>query len=145
MARTSKVLKIVLVVLAFSLPAAAQAATQTQQLSEPTIKWIFTFGIVCIAISWVMIPLIFAYKNKLEEMLDLLRRGTVIRFVTITYIVLVIVTLSLIGKLDGDKVATLLASIAGYVLGQATSPDRRGVSQGAPADAADSAAAGDKA
>ncbi len=86
----------------------------------------FTLGLVCVSVTWVAIPVIFAYKNKLDEMLDLLRRGAVIRFVTITYIVLVIVILSLIGKLQGDKVATLLASIAGYVLGQATSQERRG-------------------
>src|SRR5262245_6810946 len=94
---------------------------QPMNLSEPLIKWMFTLGLICISVTWTSIPLIFAYKDKLDEMLDLLRRGTVIRFVTITYIVLVVVTLALVGRLDSDKVSTLLASIAGYVLGQATS------------------------
>jgi hypothetical protein len=123
---------------------AAQSGVQTseapkpQQLSEPTIKWIFSIGLACVSIAWVLIPMIFAYQGKLEEMLDLLRRGAVIRFVTITYIVLVIVILSLIGKLEGDKVATLLASIAGYVLGQSTPSDKV---QG-PTEGGNSASAG---
>jgi hypothetical protein len=108
-------------------------------LSEPLIKWMFTVGVLCIAVTWTAIPVIFAAYGKLDEVIDLLRRGTVVRFVTITYIVLVIVILSITGKMDGDKVSTLLASIAGYVLGQATQPSRRepeknGSSPGKPGD-----------
>jgi hypothetical protein len=98
---------------------------QSTPLSEPLIKWMFTTGVLCIAVTWTAIPIIFAYYGKLDEVIDLLRRGTVVRFVTITYIVLVIVILSITGKMSGDKVSTLLASIAGYVLGQATQAGRR--------------------
>jgi len=98
----------------------AEQSNTPQSISEPLIRWIFTVGIVAITVSWITIPVLFAWQGKLEEMLDLIRRGTVMRFVTVTYIVLVVVTLALIGRLDGDKVATILASIAGYVLGQTT-------------------------
>lgn len=90
-------------------------------LSETMVGVMFGIGIFAIAGAWVAIPLIFAKFGKLDELIDLLRRGAVMRFVTVTYIVIVVVTLALIDRLDGDKVATLLASIAGYVLGSATS------------------------
>ena len=90
-------------------------------LSQTMVGIMFGIGIFAIAGAWVAIPLIFAKFGKLDELIDLLRRGAVMRFVTVTYIVIVVVTLALIDRLDGDKVATLLASIAGYVLGSATS------------------------
>jgi hypothetical protein len=90
-------------------------------LSDQMVGIMFGIGIVAIAGAWVAIPLIFARFGKLDELIDLLRRGAVMRFVTVTYIVIVVVTLALIDRLDGDKVSTLLASIAGYVLGSATS------------------------
>jgi len=99
---------------------AANDQALQQTISEPLIKWMFTLGIVCIAITWTSIPIIFAWQGKLDDLLDILRRGTVMRFVTVTYIVLVVVTLALVGRMDGDKVSTILASIAGYVLGQTT-------------------------
>lgn len=107
-------------------PGTQPSPQNTQPLSESLIRWIFTVGIVCITVSWITIPFLFAHQGKLEELLDLLRRGTVMRFVTVTYIVLVVVVLALIGRLEGDKVSTLLGSIAGYVLGQATNrpPDK---------------------
>lgn len=109
-----------LLVLSSSIPIWASTDAQSTQISEPLIKWMFTLGIVCIAITWTSIPIIFAWQGKLDDLLDILRRGTVMRFVTVTYIVLVVVTLALVGRMDGDKVSTILASIAGYVLGQTT-------------------------
>ena len=116
---------IILLILCDSSSAwSADQAVVPQTIGEPLIRWIFTVGIVCITISWISIPILFAWQGKLDEMLEVLRKGTVLRFVTITYIVLVVVTLALIGRLDGDKVATILASIAGYVLGQTTQQPR---------------------
>jgi hypothetical protein len=56
--------------------------------------------------------IIFARQGKLDDLVDILRRGTVMRFVTVTYIVLVVVTLALVGRMDRDKVSTILVSIA---------------------------------
>src|ERR1700687_3011337 len=81
---------------------AANDQALQQTISEPLI-------------TWTSIPIIFAWQGKLDDLLDILRRGTVMRFVTVTYIVLVVVTLALVGRMDGDKVSTILASIAGYV------------------------------
>jgi hypothetical protein len=111
---------LLLMVISSTTPTWAATDSSQSQLSEPLIKWMFTLGIVCIAVTWTSIPIIFAWQGKLDDLLDILRRGTVMRFVTVTYIVLVVVTLALVGRMDGDKVSTILASIAGYVLGQTT-------------------------
>lgn len=100
-------------------------ATPKQPLQENLILWMFGGGIAAITISWLLVPYIFASRGKLDDLVDLLRHGTVMRFVTVTYIVIVVVTLAMVDRLDSDKVSTLLASIAGYVLGQATAPRER--------------------
>ena len=92
----------------------------TPPLPTNVIMWMFIGGIGAISITWVLVPWIFASRDKLDDLVDLLREGAVMRFVTVTYIVIVAVTLAIVDRLDGDKVSTLLASIAGYVLGQAT-------------------------
>jgi len=93
-------------------------------LPTNVILIMFTTGVIGIAAAWIAIPMIFAKANKLDQLIELLRHGTVIRFVTITYIVIVVVILGLTDRVDGDKVATLLAGIAGYVLGQGTTHAR---------------------
>jgi len=90
-------------------------------LPKDIILWMFAGGIGAISVTWVLVPWIFAKRDRLDDLVDLLRHGAVMRFVTVTYIVIVAVTLAIVDRLDGDKVSTLLASIAGYVLGQATS------------------------
>lgn len=104
------------------LEAAAQGHGVTPAPLDPWILGLmFGIGIVSIAAAWIAVPMIFARNGQLPALIDLLKRGAVMRFVTVTYIVIVTVTLALIDRLDGDKVATLLASIAGYVLGSVTS------------------------
>lgn len=104
---------------------AAVAATEhnvpERALPDGLILQMFGLGIGTIAITWVLIPAIFAWRNQLDVLIDLLKEGAIMRFVTVTYIVIVAVTLAIIDRMDGDKVSTLLASIAGYVLGQAVS------------------------
>jgi hypothetical protein len=116
--------RVVLSLIVFSLYAGtAVAQTQAQPrppLSNMMITAMFGAGILAIAATWITVPIIFARNGHLGDLIELLKRGAVMRFVTVTYIVIVTVTLALIDRLDGDKVATLLASIAGYVLGSAT-------------------------
>jgi len=116
--------RVVLLLIALSLSAGTALAQGhdaiPQKLSDTMIGVLFGFGILAIAATWIAVPLIFARNGQLPALIDLLKRGTVMRFVTVTYIVIVTVTLALIDRLDGDKVATLLASIAGYVLGSVT-------------------------
>jgi hypothetical protein len=107
-----------------SAMAQGQVGTTPTPLPRDIILYMFAGGIGAISITWVLVPWIFASRDKLDDLVDLLRHGAVMRFVTVTYIVIVAVTLAIVDRLDGDKVATLLASIAGYVLGQATSSKR---------------------
>src|SRR3954447_12787393 len=113
------------VLLASLLLSADRAMAQTvgttpTPLPKDIILWMFAGGIGAISITWVLVPWIFASRDKLDDLVELVRHGAVMRFVTVTYIVIVAVTLAIVDRLEGDKVATLLASIAGYVLGQAT-------------------------
>ena len=117
------------VLLAALLLSAGRAMAQTvgtapTPLPRDIILWMFAGGIGAISITWVVVPWIFASRDKLDDLVELVRHGAVMRFVTVTYIVIVAVTLAIVDRLEGDKVATLLASIAGYVLGQATSSRR---------------------
>jgi len=89
------------------------------QPSEHLIFWIFTIGIFSITLSWITIPVVFVYRNKVDDLFRLVQQGSVIKFITVTYIVLVVVTLGLIGRLEPDKISTLLAAILGYILGEA--------------------------
>jgi hypothetical protein len=117
-----KALRVALLLAAVALPAAAQNhGADPPTLGPWMIGIMFAVGILAIAATWIAVPMIFARNGQLPALIDLLKRGAVMRFVTVTYIVIVTVTLALIDRLDGDKVATLLASIAGYVLGSVTS------------------------
>jgi hypothetical protein len=111
-------------VLLFLVPAVTAFAQNVKPgptpLKEESILMMFGIGIGTIAVTWTLIPWIFARQNQLDDLIDILKKGTLMRFVTVTYIVIVVVTLAIIDRLDGDKVSTLLASIAGYVLGQTT-------------------------
>ena len=101
---------------------AAQPAAPTKEsilpVSEKGILLIYTVGVISIAVSWTAVAGLFAWRNKLDALIDLIRRGPLIKFVTVTYIVVVIVTLGLIHRLEHDDIATLLAAIAGYILGE---------------------------
>src|SRR3954452_3615274 len=108
-------------ILAILLQAVPQPSEKIH-LSEPAAFKMFLVGILVVGAAWTITPLVFVLKNQTDTLLRGLREGSILRYVTITYIVLVAVTLSLVDKLDGDKVATLLASIAGYVLGQGSRP-----------------------
>ena len=101
-----------------------------EKISETTIRYIFTVGTISVAISWLAVLGIVAWKQQFATLVDLIRNGPLIKFVTVTYIVIVVVTLALLGKLSGDKVSTLLASIVGYVLGDATHRLSTGVKHG---------------
>src|SRR5262249_44485420 len=101
--------------------AESASASSKQPLANWVILTLFGVGIVCIAASWIIVPIVFARRAHLDDLIDLLKRGTVMPPVTQSYIVIVAVTLAIIDRLDGGKVSTLLGSIAGYVLGQATS------------------------
>lgn len=117
----------------FLLFAAESAYAQTTAAASPSeslIKWIFTIGISSITVSWIVIPILFALRGELPSLYRLVQQGTVIKFITVTYIVLVIVTLGLINKLESDKISTLLAAILGYILGEAGG--RAAVSSPAP-------------
>jgi hypothetical protein len=102
-----------------TLPAALGA-----QISEQTALVMYVVGVVSVAMSWVTIVALFAWRNELPSMMNLIMRGPVIKFVTVTYIVVVIVTLGLINRLEHDDISTLLAAIAGYVLGDRRSEGR---------------------
>jgi hypothetical protein len=123
-AKRGSVLLTSLLFIAGSAMAQGQAAAGQTPLPKDIILWMFAGGIGAISITWVLVPWIFASRDKLDDLVDLLRHGSVMRFVTVTYIVIVAVTLAIVDRLDGDKVSTLLASIAGYVLGQATTSRR---------------------
>ena len=125
-AKRGSVLLIPLLLSAGGAMAHDTAATARAALPNDIILYMFLGGIGAISVTWVLVPWIFARRDKLDDLIDLLRHGAVMRFVTVTYIVIVAVTLAIVDRLDGDKVATLLASIAGYVLGQATSSKEKG-------------------
>ena len=82
-------------------------------------------GIGAITLAWVGIVWMFAWRKALNDLLDLAKRGPVIKFVTVTYIIVVIVTLSLVGQLESSHVSTLLGAIAGYVLGDRGREEKR--------------------
>src|SRR5947207_8760575 len=84
--------------------ALAQGAGTKPPLPTNIIMWMFIGGIGAISITWVLVPWIFASRDKLDDLVDLLREGAVMRFVTVTYIVIVAVTLAIVDRLDGDKV-----------------------------------------
>jgi predicted small integral membrane protein len=87
-------------------------------MSERGILFMYGIGVAAIALAWISIVGLFAWKGKLDELMDQVRDGPLIKFVTVTYIIVVIVTLGLIGKLESAHVSTLLGAIAGYVLGE---------------------------
>src|SRR5262249_16100876 len=95
----------------------------TSDIKDPpdndVIKLIFLVGMTSITVSWIMIPALFAWRGELAQLYRLVQQGSVIKFITVTYIVLVIVILWLIGRLADDKISTLLAAILGYILGEA--------------------------
>jgi hypothetical protein len=94
---------------------------QSVQLSEWGILAMYFAGVIAIAVAWVYVVHVAAKEKVLNELISILRQGHLIQFVTITYIIIVIVTLGLIGKLESSHVSTLLGAIAGYVLGQRSS------------------------
>jgi hypothetical protein len=87
------------------------------EMTSGLVLQMFGIGISAITVAWMGIVGLFAWKNALNDLLDLVKRGPVIKFVTVTYIIVVIVTLSLVGQLESSHVSTLLGAIAGYVLG----------------------------
>jgi hypothetical protein len=102
---------------------AGWAESNLQQRKSPedwVILAVFGIGIGAILVSWIVIPYIFAQNNKLDDLLDLVRHGQGIKFVTVLYVVLIIFTLGLLNLLESSHLSTLLAAIIGYVLGEAT-------------------------
>jgi hypothetical protein len=97
----------------------AQPAGESKpfEMTETLVRWMFAIGIIAISAAWVAVTAVFAWKNSLNQLLNILMRGPLIKFVTVTYIIVVIVTLSLVGQLESSHVSTLLGAIAGYVLG----------------------------
>jgi hypothetical protein len=89
-------------------------------LKETTIQWMFIFGVGAVAAAWIILPLGAILMQKSDMLVEILRQGTVLRYITVTYIVIIVVTLAMIGRMQSDQVSTILASIAGYVLGQGT-------------------------
>jgi hypothetical protein len=94
------------------------------EMTSNLVLWMYGMGIGANSVAWVAIVWLFAQKNALSDLLDLVKRGPLIKFVTVTYIIIVIVTLSLVGQLEGSHVSTLLGAIAGYVLGDHGREDR---------------------
>jgi hypothetical protein len=94
------------------------------ELTPDLVKCMYLSGILAISLAWVGITLLFAWRNSLDVLIDLVKRGPLIKFVTVTYIIIVIVTLSLVGQLESSHVSTLLGAIAGYVLGDRGREDR---------------------
>ncbi|HEX5752434.1 MAG TPA: hypothetical protein VFZ09_39880 [Archangium sp.] len=95
------------------------------EMTPNLVLWMYGLGIGAISVAWVAIVWLFAHKDALSDLLDLVKRGPLIKFVTVTYIIIVIVTLSLVGQLESSHVSTLLGAIAGYVLGDHGREDRR--------------------
>ncbi|QRN97769.1 hypothetical protein JRI60_01390 [Archangium violaceum] len=104
----------------------AQAPESSKQfeLTPDLVLWMYGMGIAAISIAWVLIAWLFARNKALGDLVDLVKRGPLIKFVTVTYIIIVIVTLSLVGQLESSHVSTLLGAIAGYVLGDRGREDR---------------------
>ena len=98
---------------------AAESSAKTEPVPDmKTAFWMYVIGIVAVGLAWTVVPLVFVLKGETKTLVDVLKQGTALRYVTVTYIVLIVVTLALVGKLEGKEVSTLLAGIAGYVLGQ---------------------------
>ncbi|WP_257461479.1 hypothetical protein [Archangium lipolyticum] len=101
------------------------------ELTPNLVLAMYGLGIAAITVAWVAITWLFARKNALGDLIDLVKRGPLIKFVTVTYIIIVIVTLSLVGQLESSHVSTLLGAIAGYVLGD-RGRDERVVEENCP-------------
>jgi hypothetical protein len=80
------------------------------ELTSDLVLWMYGIGIGAITLAWVGIVWMFAWRKALNDLLDLEKRGPVIKFVTVTYIIVVIVTLSLVGQLESSHVSTLLGA-----------------------------------
>lgn len=100
------------------LQASAATAGEAPVLDTKTAFWMYVIGIAAVGIAWTVVPLAFIIRGQTDTLVDVLKQGTALRYITVTYIVLIVVTLALVGKLDSKDVSTLLAGIAGYVLGQ---------------------------
>jgi hypothetical protein len=97
----------------------AEVSAQDQpRTPDWVILSVFGIGIFAILASWIIIPIVFAYRCQLLELLDLVKRGQVLKVVTVLYVVLIIFTLGLLNILKSDHLSTLLAAIIGYVLGE---------------------------
>jgi hypothetical protein len=99
--------------------------------SEELVKWTIQATLVCITLSWLGIVGFVGIRGDFHFLVDLIKTGPLIKFVTVTYIVIAVAILGMLKVIDADNVSALLGSIAGYILGQATSP-RAGSESTAP-------------
>jgi hypothetical protein len=89
------------------------------------IWWVFCFSILMLAAFWAFTITIFGSKNELALVADLTKSGLVLKLVTVVAIVAIIFILGLVGRVESNQVTTVLASIAGYVLGESAATARR--------------------
>ena len=102
-----------------SPPAATSQAAQGP--SEALVKWTIEATLVCITLSWLGIVGFVGIRGDFHFLVDLIKTGPLIKFVTVTYIVIAVAILGMLRVIDADNVSALLGSIAGYILGQTTS------------------------
>src|SRR5262249_19458626 len=112
-----------------SPPAATSQVAQGP--SEELVKWTIEATLACITLSWLGIVGFVGFRGDFHLLVDLIKTGPLIKFVTVTYIVIAVAILGMMKIIDSDNIAALLGSIAGYILGQTTS--RGGSSESAAA------------
>ena len=81
---------------------------------------VFWASLVALTVFWAVVVIVFAQGKELDRLIDLTKSGLVLKLVTVVAIVAIIFILGLVGRLTAESVTTLLASIAGYVLGESS-------------------------
>lgn len=83
-------------------------------ISSNQLFWIIVAGMICLVVGWCVT--FFILRNKEEQMKAFVIQGTLIRLLTVIFVVFATTALAVMGALN-EAVCAIFGGIVGYALG----------------------------